>query len=89
VSWKLADLPFDPPLVLASGDAAAVSLGYDLAKVVVSGAPHPASPHCSFSIAGHDDPSGGPHCFRACVDLAPDRKACLDFPELAPSATRR
>jgi hypothetical protein len=82
-------LPFDPPPVRASGDAAAaVRLGYDLAKAVVSGTPHPASPHCSFSIAGHEDPGGGPHCFRACVDLAPDRKACMDFPELASSATQ-
>jgi len=81
-------LPFDPPLELAAGDAVTVSLGYDLAAAIVAGAPHPASPHCSFAIAGHDEPSGAPHCFRTCVDTAPDHRVCMDFPALSPSATR-
>jgi hypothetical protein len=54
----------------------------------VSGAPHPDAVHCSFSIAGHDDANGDAHCFRACVDTAPDHRVCMDFPELAPSAAR-
>jgi hypothetical protein len=81
-------LPFDPPLVVAAGDAVTISLGYDLAAAVVAGAPHPDAAHCSFSVAGHDDPSGEPHCFRACVDPAPGQRVCMDFPELAPTATR-
>ena len=81
-------LPFDPPLVVAAGDAVTISLGYDLAAAVVAGEPHSDAPHCSFSIAGHDDPGGDPHCFRACVDTAPDHRVCMDFPELAPSAAR-
>lgn len=79
-------LPFDPPLEIAAGDAVTVSLGYDLAAAIVAGAPHPASPHCSFVIAGHNEPSGAPHCFRTCVDTAPDHRVCMDFPELSPSA---
>jgi len=82
-------LPFDPPLVVAAGDAVTISLGYDLASAVVAGAPHPSSPHCSFAIAGHDDPGGAPHCFRACVDTAADHRVCMDFPALAPTAARQ
>jgi hypothetical protein len=78
--------PFDPPLVLADGDAAAVSLGYDLAAAVVAGAPAAAGQGCGSSIAGHDDPGGHPRCFRACVDLDPARRVCMDFPAFAPSA---
>ena len=81
-------LPFDPPLVVAAGDALSVSLGYDLAAAVVAGAPHPSAPHCSASIAGHDDANGDPHCFRACVDTAADHRVCMDFPDLAPGAAR-
>ena len=81
-------LPFDPPLEIAAGESVAVSLGYDLAAAIVAGAPHPASPHCSFAIAGHDDPGGAPHCFRTCVDTAPDHRVCMDFPDLSPSAKR-
>ena len=79
-------LPFDLPMVVAAGDAVTVSLGYDLATAVVAGAPYPDAPHCS--IAGHDDANGEPHCFRACVNLSVDQRVCMDFPELAPSATR-
>jgi hypothetical protein len=79
-------LPFDPPLVIAAGDAVTISLGYDLAAAVVDGEPHAGAWSCS--IAGHDDPGGAPHCFRACVDTAPDHRVCMDFPELAPSAAR-
>jgi hypothetical protein len=68
--------------------AANRALGYDLAAAIVAGAPHPHAEHCSSSIAGHDDPSGDPHCFRACVDTAPDQRVCMDFPDLAPSAAR-
>jgi len=81
-------LPFDPPLVIAAGDAVAIHLGYDLAAAIVAGAPHPASPHCSLAIAGHDDPGGAPHCFRACVDVSADQRVCMDFPDLSPSAAR-
>lgn len=81
-------LAFDPPLVVAAGDAVTISLGYDLAAAVVAGVPAPGATHCSFSIAGHDDPGGQPHCFRACVDIA-DRRDCMDFPDLTPSAARR
>ena len=78
-------LPFDPPLVVAAGDAVKVSLGYDLASAVVAGAPHAFS---SYSIAGHDDANGNPHVFRACVDVSAEQRVCMDFPELAPSAAR-
>lgn len=81
-------LPFDPPLEIAAGDAVTVSLGYDLAAAIVAGAPHPSASHCSFAIAGHNDPSGAPHCFRTCVDTAADHRVCMDFPELSPSAAR-
>jgi hypothetical protein len=78
-------LPFDPPLVIAAGDAVTVSLGYDLASAVVAGAP---GSHGSFTLAGHDEPGGQPHWYRACVDLAADQRVCMDFPELSPSAAR-
>src|SRR6185503_3585487 len=39
-------------------------------------------------LAGHDEPSGAPHCFRTCVDTAPDHRVCMYFPALSPSATR-
>jgi hypothetical protein len=81
-------LPFDPPLTLAAGDAATISLGYDLAAAIVAGPPTTGD-HCSFAIEGHNNPSGEPHCFRTCVDTAPDHRVCLDFPELAPGASRR
>jgi hypothetical protein len=69
-------LPFDPPLELAAGDAVRVELGYDLANAVVTGAP--ASSPCSLA--------GDPRCFRACVDTGPTTRACMDFPDFAPSA---
>jgi hypothetical protein len=81
-------LPFDPPLVVAAGDAVTISLGYDLATAIVAGPPHANAPHCSFAVAGHDDADGAPHCFRACVDPAPGERVCMDFPALAPSAAR-
>lgn len=80
--------PFDPPLVLATGDAVTVSLGYDLGAAIVAGAPTSDPGRCSLSVAGHDDPDGRPHCFRTCVDPSSDQRVCMDFPELAPSATR-
>lgn len=76
-------LPFDPPLELVDGDAVAVELGYDLAQAVVVGAPGDVSGCTSNSIAGD------PRCFRACVAVSPGVRACLDFPELTPSAQRR
>jgi hypothetical protein len=79
-------LPFDPPLALAAGDSVEVSLGYDLGEAIVAGAPGTGQ-GCSFSIAGHDDPGGAPHCFRACVDVDAHARVCMDFPEFAPSAT--
>jgi hypothetical protein len=79
-------LPFDPPLVIADGDAVTISLGYDLATAIVSGPPHANAPSCS--IAGHDDADGSPHCFRACVDPAPGDRVCMDFPDFAPTAAR-
>jgi hypothetical protein len=81
-------LPFDPPLTLAAGDAVTISLGYDLAAAIVAGPPAAAT-HCSLAVEGHDDPGGAPHCFRACVDTAPDHRVCMDFPELVPGATKR
>ena len=80
-------LAFDPPLVLADGDAVTVRLGYDLARSIVSGPPHPDSPHCSLAVAGYDNPDGTPHCFRTCA--ATDAGlACMDFPDFAPTAAR-
>lgn len=81
-------LPFDPPLVIADGEAVTVSLGYDLGTAVVAGAPHANAPHCSLAIAGHDDANGEPHCFRACAEPAPGERVCMDFPALAPAAAR-
>jgi hypothetical protein len=78
-------LPFDPPLVIAAGDAVTVSLGYDLSTAIVAGAP---AAQASFSIAGHDDAGGQPHTFRACVDVDADHRDCMDFPELSPSAAK-
>lgn len=43
----------------------------------------------SCSVAGQVDASGAPRCFRACVDTAADHRVCMDFPELAPGATKR
>jgi hypothetical protein len=80
-------LPFDPPLELAVGDAVEVTLGYDLGAAIVAGAPG-TGPGCSFSIAGHDEPSGAPHCFRACVELSAGSRVCMDFPEFTPSARK-
>jgi hypothetical protein len=79
-------LPFDPPLELAAGDSVEVTLGYDLADAIVTGAPSPPS-GCP-SIAGHTEPGGGPHCFRACVDLDAGTRTCMEFPDFAPSATK-
>ncbi len=81
-------LRFDPPLELADGDAVEVTLGYDLAAAIVSGRPASADQGGSFSIAGHTDPGGTPHAFRACVDVNPASRVCMDFPEFAPSATK-
>jgi hypothetical protein len=79
-------LPFDPPLELAAGDSVEVTLGYDLGAAVVAG--HPGTDGCSHTIAGHDDPIGEPHCFRACVDIDVSSRVCMDFPDFAPSAAK-
>ena len=79
-------LPFDPPLALTAGDSVTISLGYDLAEAIVSGPPADAT-RCS--VAGHEGAGGTPHCFRACVDTAPDHRVCMDFPELVPGARKR
>jgi hypothetical protein len=73
-------LPFDPPLVVAAGDTVTVDLGYDLSKAIVSGAPDPTA---QYSIAGNTQ------TFRACVDASPTTRACMDFPDFAPSATKQ
>jgi hypothetical protein len=73
-------LPFDPPLVIAAGDTVQVDLGYDLSKAIVSGAPDPMS---QYSIAGDSQ------LFRACVDASPTTRACMDFPDFAPTATKQ
>lgn len=80
------NLPFDPPLGLAAGDAVTVSLGYDRAAAIVAGPPAAAT-HCS--VEDHHDTGGAPHCYRACVDTAADHRVCMDFPELVPGASRR
>lgn len=76
-------LAFDPPLVIAAGDAVTISLGYDLATAVVSGAP---SPHGAYELAGEDP--AHPHWYRACFDVSAEQRVCMDFPELSPSAAR-
>ena len=77
-------LPFDPPLVIAAGDAVTVSLGYDLGAAIIAGAPGQGS----FSLVGHDEPTGRPHAFRACADIDAEHRDCMDFPELAPTAAK-
>lgn len=80
-------LPFDPPLALAAGDSVEVTLGYDLGAAIVAG--HPGSNQgCSFTIAGHDDPTGAPHCFRECVEVDAASRVCMDFPDFVPSAAK-
>jgi len=79
-------LPFDPPLVLAAGDAVTISLGYDLAAAIVAGAPRPGGG--GYTLAGQDQPNGAPHYYRACFDVAADQRVCMDYPELSPSAAR-
>jgi len=74
-------LPFDPPLELADGDGVSVALGYDLSRAVVVGAPGTGQ-GCSAQLAGE------PRCFRACVDVSPTVRACMDFPDFVPSAAR-
>jgi hypothetical protein len=78
-------LPFDPPLELAAGDSVEVTLGYDLGAAIVAGA---RGSGYGCSIAGHNDPSGAPHCFRACVDVDATTRACMDFPDFVPSAAK-
>jgi hypothetical protein len=81
-------LPFDPPLDVKAGDSVEVSLGYDLAQAVVAGAPDLSSQHCSQAIVGRSDADGTPHCFRACVDVDASTRACMDFPDFAPTARK-
>ncbi|CAN5381790.1 hypothetical protein BH11MYX1_BH11MYX1_17270 [soil metagenome] len=76
---------FDPPLVLAAGDAVAVTLGYDLDRAGVSGAPAPGNPG---TVVGATELDGTPHQFRTCSDVDDMHRDCLDFPELAPSAVK-
>jgi hypothetical protein len=80
-------LPFSPPLQLGAGDAVEVTLGYDLGRAIVAGAPTPASEGCP-SIVGYVPPGGAPHCFRACVDVSATSRACMDFPDFAPTAAK-
>jgi hypothetical protein len=80
-------LPFDPPLELAAGDSVEVTLGYDLGAAIVAG-PRGPSQGCSATIAGHNEPNGTPHCFRACVDIDATSRACMDFPDFVPSAAK-
>ena len=70
-------LAFDPPLELGANDAVQVTLGYDLATSIVSGAPG-----ASFQLAGID------HWFRDCADVDASHRVCMDFPDFAPSAAR-
>jgi len=77
-------LPFDPPLTIAAGDTIGVTLGYDLSQAIVAGTP---SPDGNESLAGHDDPDGTPHRYRACVDADSSNRVCMDFPDFAPSAS--
>ncbi|HEY4177947.1 MAG TPA: hypothetical protein VGM90_13965 [Kofleriaceae bacterium] len=77
-------LPFDPPLAIAGGDTIAVTLGYDLGRAIVSGAPAPDS---RFGIAGELDASGSTHAFRSCADASASQRVCMDFPDFAPSAS--
>src|SRR5262249_36968358 len=78
-------LPFDPPLELAAGDSVEVTLGYDLAAAIVAGQPALGR---TCSLAGHNDPAGSPHCFRACVDVDAGSRVCMDFPDFVPSAAK-
>ena len=72
---------FDPPLDLAAGDSVEVTLGYDLGAAIVEGPP--AAPYQGgLKIVGVDKP------FRACADVDAGSRACMDFPEFAPSATK-
>jgi hypothetical protein len=79
-------LAFDPPLVLAAGDAVAVTLGYDLDRAVARGMPVPGNPS---SVVGATELDGTAHQFRTCSDVDATHRDCLDFPELAPSAAKR
>jgi hypothetical protein len=71
-------LAFDPPLTLAAGDSVEVTLGYDLGTSVVAGAPGTGA----YELAGVD------HWFRDCADIDGTHRACMDFPDFAPSAAK-
>ncbi|MFT3913947.1 MAG: hypothetical protein QM704_07480 [Anaeromyxobacteraceae bacterium] len=71
---------FSPPLTLADGESVTVTLGYDMAQSIRSGAP---GPNGSMSIAGVD------HWFRDCEDLAGGTRVCMDFPDFQPTATKQ
>lgn len=75
---------FDPPLVLATGDSVAVTLGYDLDTSIVAGAPAPGS----YGIAGALS-DGATHYFRACEDVDADHRVCMDYPDFVPSAAKQ
>ena len=78
-------LAFDPPLVLAAGDAVAITLGYDLDHAVMSGTP---ADHNPGSLEGALETDGTQHVFRACADVDADHRDCMDFPDFAPSAAK-
>jgi hypothetical protein len=77
-------LPFSPPLEIKAGDKVTITLGYDLEQAIVVGAPAPDS---RASIVGHTEPGGGWHFFRACFYIVASTRACMDFPEFAPTAS--
>jgi hypothetical protein len=72
--------PFERPLELGDGDTVTVTLGYDLARSIVAGAPDPA--RGGMAIAGEE------RWFRDCVDLDASTRVCMDVPEFVPSASR-
>ena len=69
---------FDPPLAVAAGEAVTVTLGYDLAQSIQTGAPAPGG----YALAGVE------HWFRDCEDLLDGTRVCMDFPDFVPSATK-
>ncbi|MEO6777180.1 MAG: hypothetical protein ABI467_29905 [Kofleriaceae bacterium] len=75
---------FDPPLVLATGDSVAVTLGYDLDTSIVAGPPAPGG----YQIAGAMT-DGSPHYFRACEDIDAEHRVCMDYPDFVPSAAKQ
>jgi len=77
--------PFATPMQIEVGDTVQVTLGYDLDEAIVVGAPDRTS---RASLEGHVEADGTPHFYRACFDIDPTTRACMDFPDFAPSATK-